>query len=300
MALATRVKPAPHQKKRQGGHHRHSKHYLKAYWPYIPMLLIVGLGLLVSSIWNNNQHVLGVSSDLSASSLLKYTNIQRQKNNEPALTLNNNLMSAAQAKAENMVQKNYWSHTSPSGQTPWSFIIAAGYNYQLAGENLAYGFSSAQAAIIGWMNSPEHRANILTSAYQNVGFGVASSPNYQNNGPETVVVAEYAEPALNSNSISFTVPKQTVKNSTVKPTEISAQPVSRIQLLSGGNNLASIVVAVVTGAALMFILIKYGIRFKRAVRISEAFFVHHPLLDTVAIFAITVGYVLTRSSGFIR
>jgi uncharacterized protein YkwD len=171
MALATRAKPAPHQKKRQGGHHRHSKHYLKAYSPYIPMLLIVGVGFLISSAWSNSQHVLGASSDLSTVSLLKYTNIQRQKNSESALSLNDDLMSAAQAKAESMVQENYWSHTSPNGQTPWSFIVASGYNYQLAGENLAYGFSNAEAAITGWMNSPEHRANILSTDYQNVGFG---------------------------------------------------------------------------------------------------------------------------------
>ncbi len=150
------------------------------------------------------------------------------------------------------------------------------------------------------MNSPEHRANILTPDYQNVGFGVASSPNYQNKGPETVIVAEYAEPASNGNSISFTVANPTVKNTPLKPTEISAQPVSRIQLLSDGSTMASIIVAAITGAALMFILIKYSIRFKRAVHISEAFIIQHPVLDTVAVFVITLGYVLTRSSGFIR
>jgi hypothetical protein len=119
-------------------------------------------------------------------------------------------------------------------------------------------------------------------------------------GPETVIVAEYAEPAPNSGSISFTVPDKTIKDAPVKPTEISAQPVSRIQLLTGGNASVSIAIASISGAAFMFIVIKYSIRFKRAVRLSEAFFVHHPLFDTIAVFIITVCFILTRSGGYIR
>lgn len=52
MALATRPKPTVHHKKRQAQHHRHSKHYLKAYWPYIPVLMIVGTGAIVNKLWS--------------------------------------------------------------------------------------------------------------------------------------------------------------------------------------------------------------------------------------------------------
>lgn len=51
MALATRPKPSVSHKKRRGSHHRHSQHYLKPYWPYLPMLTIMGAGLFVNSIW---------------------------------------------------------------------------------------------------------------------------------------------------------------------------------------------------------------------------------------------------------
>jgi uncharacterized membrane protein YidH (DUF202 family) len=51
MALATRPKPTVHHKKRQARHHRHSKHYLKAYWPYIPVLAIMGTGVAVNRLW---------------------------------------------------------------------------------------------------------------------------------------------------------------------------------------------------------------------------------------------------------
>ena len=52
MALATRPKPSVHHKKRQAGHHRHSKTYIRPYWPYLPMLAIVGTGVLVNKMWN--------------------------------------------------------------------------------------------------------------------------------------------------------------------------------------------------------------------------------------------------------
>ena len=49
MALATRPKPTVHHKKRQAEHHRHSKGYLSTYWPYLPMLAIVAVGVAVNN-----------------------------------------------------------------------------------------------------------------------------------------------------------------------------------------------------------------------------------------------------------
>ena len=298
MALATRPKPPTHLKKRQGAHHRHSKEYLKAYWPYIPMLGIVGLGIAINSFWYGQQQVLGTQRDFSSSSLLQATNQDRQQSQEPVLNLNLQLSTAAQAKANDMVQHNYWSHNSPDGQTPWNFITNAGYNYQLAGENLAYGFTSAQAVITGWMNSSEHRANMLNSAYSDVGFGVASATNFQDKGPETVVVAEYGEPSGAVANISFTVNNPAPQ---VKASEIAAQPVSRIQLMTGGQAAwSALAVSALAGALAMFFIIRHGLRLRKLVFQGEYFIINHPLLDIAIVFVITAGFVLTRSSGIIR
>jgi hypothetical protein len=51
MALVTRPKPAVYHKKRRAQHHRHSEIYVKAYWPYLPMLAIVGTGAVVNKLW---------------------------------------------------------------------------------------------------------------------------------------------------------------------------------------------------------------------------------------------------------
>jgi len=224
MTLVARKKPPRSHRRRSGLHQHKHKNFGKTYWPYLPLLLVVGLGFVLNSLWPSQRDVLGYATDMSVSSLLSGTNQQRNNNGKASLTLNSKLNTAAQNKAKDMADKDYWSHNSPSGQTPWSFITAAGYQYQTAGENLAYGFDTSAETITGWMNSPEHKANILNSTYTNVGFGIINIPNYQGDGPETLVVAMYASPVAVAKTESTPTP---VNTSTLK----QSQPVTS----SGGS-----------------------------------------------------------------
>jgi hypothetical protein len=167
---------------------------MKPYWPYIPLLLIVVVGLVFSNLWGIAAHnVLGYATDVSASGLVADTNNQRVAAGLGSLALNGTLNQAAQTKANDMASRDYWSHNTPDGATPWTFFANAGYSYKNAGENLAYGFDSSDSTIAAWMNSPDHKANII-GAYTEVRFGIANSPNYQGTGPQTIVVAMYATP----------------------------------------------------------------------------------------------------------
>lgn len=183
----------PHHRK----HKPHSKQYAKVYWPYLPVLLFMLIGLPFISNPRYNLHkgnVLSYATEMSPGGLLGASNSQRAANGVGGLTLNALLNQAAQQKANDMVARDYWSHNTPEGNQPWVFIDATGYEYKKAGENLAYGFETSADAITGWMNSPSHRANMLDSAFDEVGFGIANSPNYQNHGEMTVVVAMYGDP----------------------------------------------------------------------------------------------------------
>jgi len=56
MSIATKPKSANHSKQVRGAHHRHSKNYLKTYWPYIPIIGIIIIGIAVNHFWKVNNH----------------------------------------------------------------------------------------------------------------------------------------------------------------------------------------------------------------------------------------------------
>lgn len=71
-----------------------------------------------------------------------------------------------------MVQNGYFSHESPSGLTPWFWLDKVGYDYEYAGENLAVNFTNSEDVSNAWMNSPLHRANILSENYKEIGMAM--------------------------------------------------------------------------------------------------------------------------------
>lgn len=196
MALThpSRQQTTVHEKKRHGQHRKSSKHYSKTYWPYLPMVLLIGVGFVINIFLNSPRSVLNYATSVSAAALLQDTNAHRIQNNVGALALNNQLSQAAQVKANDMAARNYWEHATPEGKQPWQFMRDQGYRYVLAGENLAYGFDTSTATVAGWINSTSHRENLLKAGYRDVGFGIANAPNFQGHGPQTIIVAMYAAP----------------------------------------------------------------------------------------------------------
>lgn len=295
----TKRKVPVHHKKRTAAHHKQTKHYVKAYWPYLPMLLVTLVGVIVNNIWSVQSGILGVQQSLTSQSLLDSTNRQRTSNDRGTLTIDTRLTQAAQAKAVDMVQKGYWAHNSPGGRAPWNFIADSGYGYSVAGENLAYGFNTADATLTAWMNSPEHRANVLSDQYRNVGFGIVNAQNFQGKPATTVVVAMYGAPGTGAPEITFTVPDDAGVASAVP--EPGVRPVSRLAVISGGQaGIATFTVTALTSVAVIVFLLRNGFRVQRFISNGEHFIVKHPVLDIAVVTVITLGVVLTRSSGAIR
>lgn len=288
MAIASRPKPkAGHHKKRTAAHHQQTKHYVKSYWPYLPMLAVLAIGLLVNSMLNRQVTVLGDQTNLSQVSLLDATNEDRAENSRTMLQLNDQLKLAAQAKANDMVAVDYWSHTAPDGDKPWNFITASGFQYQTAGENLAYGFDSASSITNAWMNSPEHRANMLDHTYTDVGFGVAQSKNYLGKGPATIVVAMYASPAGGT----------VAPASTTLPLE--AQTVSRVESLALPA-FSGLLVGIVGTLAVVAVLVRHSIAWRKLLSRGEMFVLHHPLLDTVFVAIAVAAVIMMTTAGSIH
>lgn len=91
------------------------------------------------------------------------------------LTAETRLMQAAQDHTRDMLVLDFFSHTSPNGDTPADRVAATGYRYRTMGENIAAGYGSIASVMDGWMDSEGHRDNILNCRFTEVGVGYVSS-----------------------------------------------------------------------------------------------------------------------------
>ena len=104
-------------------------------------------------------------------------NKQRTNNGLQPLKIDSEVQRVARIKAQDMVDNNYFAHESPIYGTPFNMLKSFKISYKTAGENIAAN-SSNSGAVIAWMNSSGHKANILSSNYNYTGIGVVSSPKY--------------------------------------------------------------------------------------------------------------------------
>lgn len=104
-------------------------------------------------------------------------NKQRTNNGLAALKNDSEVQKVTRIKAQDMVDNNYFSHTSPTYGSPFDMLKSFKISYKTAGENIA-GNSSNSSAVTAWMNSSGHKANILNSNFNYTGIGVVSSPKY--------------------------------------------------------------------------------------------------------------------------
>jgi hypothetical protein len=155
-----------------------------------------------------------------SSVLVGLANGDRAAAGVPALAVNPLLTEAAQEKADDMAEKGYFAHTSPEGVSPWYWFGAVGYSFSQAGENLAVNFTDSDAVEAAWMNSPEHRANILNGAFTEVGIATALG-TYQ--GRQALfVVQEFGTPAAASKYADIT--EAAIPQDAAEPAFASAAP----------------------------------------------------------------------------
>lgn len=240
--------------------------------------------------------VLGYATAMSSDVLLKGTNDYRTKAGLMPLNINSQLAQAAQAKAQSMVAANYWSHIAPDGTTPWDYVQRSGYKFSTAGENLAYGFSTSDQVIAAWMNSAEHRANVL-GGYADVGFGFVNGPHYQH-GNNTVVVALYGLPMGQKPAIT----NQPVDRSNLSTptTNLTSQHVAGIStIVDGQAPWATYASLALIGATAMGIIVTHIEFLRLGWRSAKQYVVVHPVVDAFVLIGLAL-IVIGSTGGFIR
>lgn len=158
-------RPAAQKKAHKHKRHKAKKHPLKA----------------AAAVACDNTDLLPTAQNLPLirAAVLCLHNQVRAAKGLPLLRENARLDKAALGHSDDMVAEGYFDHTTPAGYTFVDRIVASHYVKQsdgwTLGENLAWGtgdLSTPAGVMSSWMNSPDHKANILKRAYREVGVGV--------------------------------------------------------------------------------------------------------------------------------
>ncbi|MEY2664998.1 MAG: hypothetical protein RLZZ480_103 [Candidatus Parcubacteria bacterium] len=150
---------------------------------FLTLVTFVGANLH-AILWQSSKWLV---STVLPSVVVELTNEERADLGESALRRSSVLDAAAQMKAQHMAKNEYFAHYAPDGTSPWYWFDAAGYKYAHAGENLAIHFTDSDEVVEAWMDSPTHRANIVSGKYTEIGVGTAKGTY---DGYDTVYVVQ--------------------------------------------------------------------------------------------------------------
>lgn len=291
----------------------HKKAHLISWYGILSYLLIfILLNLTLNLVSVFKPGVLGISSEVNKERIIELTNQERAKNNLSSLSENEQLNNAAMAKAQNMFEENYWAHYSPSGKDPWQFIMAAGYKFMYAGENLARNFYKSEDVVVAWMESRTHRENILNPKYQDIGIAVIEGTL---DGQQTVLVVQEfgaqfnavanlpnkentqtVEPATNIGGEKIVVEKDEVSSlPTISLPESLVQPSSNLAepLFDPYTIIRTVGVLILLLIGALLVLDLYVLHQRSVLRISSRHLPHF------AILGLGIGALLSMSPGSI-
>jgi uncharacterized YkwD family protein len=109
--------------------------------------------------------------------LLELVNAERVAHGAGPLVVDEQLVKLARMKSQDMIDRGYFDHISPTYGSPFEMMRDHGVSYKSAGENLAGAFS-VESAHRALMNSPGHRRNLLNPGYTHVGIGIVQGGPY--------------------------------------------------------------------------------------------------------------------------
>lgn len=259
----------------------------------VVILVVTLLGQFVYTYATTGKFgVLGSVTNVTVSGLLTDTNQARQDDGLSPLSISSKLNQAAYAKAQDMLANNYWAHTSPNGTPPWKWFSDYGYSYDSAGENLAKNYTTSDAVVKAWLASPTHRANVLDSKYQDVGFAVVDGSL---SGKDTLlVVALYAQPAVGAVLASNNTPL--VAGQFQAAQDLPKSPIGRFGSTLQNLNPATLGSLMLFAVGFVVAIFTYANRKKIPKNVKRAWYAHHSLYKAAS-FAVLAIIVVVLSGG---
>lgn len=204
------------------GYHPHA---LRTPWVHTYGAILIGVKVLsvaLVSLYAGVAH----QTSITSSQIIALSNQARKEQGMTLVKSNGALARAAQAKAQDMIAKNYFAHISPSNVSPWYWYKQAGYKYAYAGENLAIDYVNASDVVAAWLKSPSHRRNLLNTRFQDIGVAVATG---KINGAESVIVVQMFGAPVATKSV--TKPKTVTQTPDPKKTAATIAAAPKPQVL---------------------------------------------------------------------
>lgn len=120
-----------------------------------------------------------LNSSSFISEVVRLVNIERAKENLSPLSESSELDGAANIRANEIITK--FAHQRPDGREWYTVLSESGISYNASGENIAAGQKTPAEVVEGWMNSPGHRANIMSKNFNKIGVGYVTGGSYGHN-----------------------------------------------------------------------------------------------------------------------
>lgn len=112
------------------------------------------------------------AEEITADSVLRTMNAYRHVRGLAPYFMDSRLTAAAGDRIRHMEELGYWAHKAPDGTSPFVWLEKRGFEFSMAGENLAEGFETVEVLVDSWMQSEGHRANIVSPSYTSVGIAI--------------------------------------------------------------------------------------------------------------------------------
>jgi uncharacterized protein YkwD len=129
------------------------------------------------------------SNEITVENVIALMNEHRAERSLPPLHHDADLAKAAEDRMRDMEDGGWWSHVSPEGTSPFTWLRVRDHDFTFAGENLAVGFETARLLVSSWMESAGHRQNILGGQFSDCGIAIIEgSTKGPTNGKSVVVL----------------------------------------------------------------------------------------------------------------
>ena len=181
--------------------------------------LAVGVKVVITAFLFLSYPSPAVLSEITTAGIFRMINVSREADGLEPLSLNPILSEAASTKGADMLARQYFAHDTPDGKRPWEWINREQYDYVVAGENLAMGFITAEAAHQALMQSPTHRKNILNGRYSDIGLAVIEG---ELNGLHTQLLVQFF--GTQRSTLAAATAQQPTAPAPAQPTVAPAQP----------------------------------------------------------------------------